>query len=270
MNIAIPDRYQIAANFEQRAAAFSFPAEVWNVAAGLAEVNEPTTPLELEQLTGQSSDQVREALGRLLAEKLVRQDLLTWKEYNAAKERASGAAKSSVAAVQPVAVAPAAAAVQPAVAGKMTPVADTSPVKAVIATSAPAAKPAQEGVGLRLGTIVPKQAVASSTNAWVLQKPNPVEVAASQPVVPASAPSGESGSGRLLRPLLEQIGNIKGGGVEGQLLVYQVFLRVPYQLLHDEGIKALHFVDERTVIHNPALHAAIVKAAKDVAGIDLA
>jgi len=255
MNTAIPDRYQIAANFEQRATAFSFPAEVWNVAAGLAEVNEPITPLELEQLTGQSSDQVREALGRLLAEKLVRQNLLTWKEYNAAREQAGSAAKPAV---------------QPVAAASHAPAAATSPIKAVIATSAPAAKPAQEGVGARLGTIVPKQAVASSTNAWVLQKPNPVQVAASQPVAPVSPPGGENANGRLLRPLLEQIGNIKGGGVEGQLLVYQVFLRVPYQLLHDEGIKALHFVDERTVIHNPALHEAIVKAAKDVAGIDLA
>ncbi len=69
--------------------------------------------------------------------------------------------------------------------------------------------------------------------------------------------------------MLAQIENLKGGGVEGQLLVYQVFLRVPYELLHDEGIKALHFVDERTVIKNPALHAAIVKAAKDVTGVEL-
>lgn len=258
MNTSIPDRYQIAANIEQRATAFSFPAEVWNVAAGLAEVNEPITPLELKQLTGQSSYQVSEALGRLLAEKLVRQNLLTWKEYNAARELAGSAANPAVAAVQPVAAAPHA------------PAAVTSPIKAVIATSAPAAKPAQEGVGARLGTIVPKQAVASSTNAWVLQKPNPVQVAASQPVAPVLPPGGENANGRLLRPLLEQIGNIKGGGVEGQLLVYQVFLRVPYQLLHDDGIKALHFVDERTVIHNPALDEVIVKAAKDVAGIDLA
>lgn len=69
--------------------------------------------------------------------------------------------------------------------------------------------------------------------------------------------------------MLTQIENVKGGGVEGQLLVYQVFLRVPFQLLHDEGIKSLQLVDEKTVIRNPELHAAIVKAAKDVAGIEL-
>ena len=95
-------------------------------------------------------------------------------------------------------------------------------------------------------------------------------MAASKPVIPDALPDGEHPKGRLLRPMLAQIEKIKGGGVEGQLLVYQVFLRVPYQLLHDEGIKSLHFVDERTVIQNPALHAAIVKAAKEVTGVDLA
>lgn len=271
MNIAIPDRYLLAADFKQRATGFSFPAEVWNVAAELAEVSEPTSPYELEKRTGQSSDQVREALGRLLAEKLVRQNLLTWKEYTAARERARGAAKPAAGGIPHVATAkPAAEGIPHIAAAKVAPVAAPPPDKPVIPTAAPAAKPAQESVGIRLGTIAPRQTAASSTNAWVVQKPDPAQVAASKQVIPSSPPNGEQPNGRLLRPLLEQIGNIKGGGVEGQLLVYQVFLRVPYQLLHDEGIKALHFVDERTVIQNPALHTAIVKAAKEVAGIDLA
>jgi hypothetical protein len=70
--------------------------------------------------------------------------------------------------------------------------------------------------------------------------------------------------------MLTQIENQKGGGVEGQSLVQQVFLRVPYDLLQQEGIKSLHLVDDHTVIHNPALHAAIVNAAMEVAGIELA
>lgn len=239
MKPAIPDRYQLAADFEKRAPGFSFPAEVWNVAAELAEAGKPTSTSELEKLTGQNFEQIREALARLLAEKLVRQILLTWKEYTAAREEARIAARNVPVADKPV---------------------DPKPM--------PAANPNQSGA--RLGSIVPKPNGASSTTAWVSQKPDPAMVAASQPVIPTSLPNGEQPNGRLLRPMLEQIENIKGGGVEGQLLVYQVFLRVPYQLLHDEGIKALHFVDERTVIQNPALHAAIVKAAKEVAGIELA
>lgn len=244
MNIAIPDRYLLAADFEKRAIDFNFPAEVWNVAAELAEVSEPTSAFELEKRTGQSSDQVGEALKRLLAEKLVRQNLITWKQYTAARERARSAAKTAA-------------------------VAATPPDKQVIPTPALAAMPAQEGVALRLGTISPQQTAGGTTNAWLWQKPDPARVAASKPVIPAALPNGEQPNGRLLRPMLEQIENLKGGGVEGQLLVYQVFLHVPYQLLHDEGIMSLHFVDERTVIQNPALHAAIVKAAKDVTGVEL-
>lgn len=258
MNNPIPDRYQLAADFEQRATNFSFPAEVWNVAAALLEVSEPTSPFELAKVTRLNSDQVQEALRRLLVEKLVRQNLITWKQFSDARNVNRSAAKPIVGGVSPL------------VSANPVPVATTPSVRLVSQAPAPAPNPSQEGVGARLGTIVRKQAVASSTNAWVLQKPNPVQVAASKPVISPSLPEGEPIQGRLLRPMLEQIENIKGGGVEGQLLVYQVFLRVPYQLLHDEGIKSLHFVDERTVIQSPTLHAAIVKAAKDVAGIDLA
>ncbi len=245
MNIAILDRYTLADDFEQRAIDLNFPAGVWNVAAELAEVSEATSSFELEKLTGQSSDQVQEALKRLLAKKLVRQNLMTWKDFTATKERdRSAAAKAAAVAV-------------------------TAPSKQVVPTLEMAVKPAQEGVALRLGTILPHQAAVGTTNAWVRQKPEPVQMAASKPVTPAALLNDQPPKGRLLRPMLAQIENLKGGGVEGQLLVYQVFLRVPYQLLHDEGIKSLHFVDERTVIQNPVLHAAIVKAAKDVTGIEL-
>lgn len=259
MNIAIPDRYQLAADFEQRAIDFNFPAEVWNVAAALVEAGEPTSPSELEKRTGQGFAQVREALGRLVAEKLVRQNLMTWKEYTAAWEQARSDAGPGVGGIPNTAAA------------RAVSVAASPSAVQLMPAAGPAAKPAQEGVGARLGSIAPKQTGASSsTNAWLWQKPDAVQVAASTPVIPTAPKNGAPPNGHMLRPLLEQIENIKGGGVEGQLLVYQVFLRVPYQLLHDEGIQALHFVDERTVIQNPALHAAIVKAAKEVAGVNLA
>ncbi len=276
MSIAILDRYQLAADFEKRANDFDFPVGVWNVAAELAEVGEATSPSELEKLTGQSSDQIREALDRLVAKELVRQNLISWKEFTAAREEGRNAAKP------PAEITP------PAPVFKAAPVAATSPAKQAAPTPAPTAKPdqpqanapagstapnghlaAQEGVALRLGTISPQKPAAATTNAWLWQKPERAQVAASKPVIPAKLPNGEHPDGRLLRPLLAQIENLKGGGVEGQLLVYQVFLRVPYQLLQDEGIKALHLVDERTVIQNPVLHAAIVKAANEVTGVEL-
>jgi hypothetical protein len=265
MNIAIPDRYLLAADFEKRVINCIFPAGVWNVAAALAEVSEAASPFELEQLTGMDCEQVQEALKRLLARKLVRQDLMSWKEFTAEGERIRSAAKTTEGSMPHGVVA-------------NTPMAAPPPDKPAQAQAAGPAEstarignlPAKEGVAARLGTISRQQTAAGTTNAWVLQKPNPAQVAASKAMSPQSPPNGEQANGHLLRPMLAQIEKLKGGGVEGQLLVYQVFLRVPYELLHDEGIKSLHFVDERTVIQNPALHAAIVKAAKDVTGVDLA
>lgn len=256
MSIAILDRYQLTADFEKRANDFDFPVGVWNVAAELAAVGEATSPSELEKLTGQSSDQVREALDRLLAKQLVRQNLISWKEFTAAREEDRNAAK------------PPAEKTPPAKQAAPTPASPqaNAPVEFTLPNGHLAA---QEGVALRLGTISPQKTAATTTNAWLWQKPDPAQVAASMPVIPAALPNGEHPNGRLLRPMLAQIENLKDGGVEGQLLVYQVFLRVPYQLLHDEGIKALHLVDERTVIQNPVLHAAIVKAAKEVTGVEL-
>ena len=257
MSATILDRYQISADFEQRANDFDFPAGVWNVAAELAEVREATSPFDLERLTGQSSVQVQEALDRLVAKQLVRQILVSWKEFAAAREEARKAAKTLAKKAVP----------RPASPAKQAQSQANAPADSALPNGHMAV---EEGVALRLGTISPQKADAAATNAWVWQKPDPAQAAASMPVIPATLPNGEHPDGRLLRPILAQIENLKGGGVEGQLLVYQVFLRVPYQLLHDEGIKALHLVDERTVIQNPLLHAAIVKAAKDVTGIELA
>lgn len=260
MSLALLDSYQLAEDFEKRAADFEFPAGVWNVAAVLAEVREATSPFELEQLTGQSCDQVREALERLLAKQLVRQNLISWKEFTAVRKKAISAAKAAQTSATP----PGKQAV-PAAAAKSAQAQAAAPAQPAVRNG----HMAEEGVALRLGSISPQKAAAGSTNAWVWQKPDPAQVAASMPVIPAELPNGEYPDGRLLRPMLAQIENLKGGGVEGQLLVYQVFLRVPYQLLHDEGIMALHLVDDRTVIQNPVLHAAIVKAAKEVTGVEL-
>lgn len=258
MNIAIPDRYLLAADFEKRVTNVIFPAGVWNVVAALAEVSEAASPCELGKLTGLGFDQVQEALDRLLAKKLVRQNLISWKEFTAAKTAEGDIPHRAVAKVAPMAAMP------------PDPPAQAQAEVAVESTARNGNPPAQEGVAARLGTISRQPTAAGTTNAWVVQKLDPAQVAASKPVIPQSLPNGEQPNGRLLRPMLAQIENLKGGGVEGQLLVYQVFLRVPYQLLHDEGIKSLHFVDERTVIQNPVLHAAIVQAAKDVTGVDLA
>ena len=246
MYTVIPNRYLIGANFQKRAAEFSFPAEVWGVASALSESAKAISIYELESLTGLGPEQIREAIERLLAEDLVREDVMSWKQFTAAKKRGSGGI---------------------AVAGI-----GMKPAPAPVPTQAPphnGYSSAQNGVALRLGSISPQKSAASTGSAWIAQKADPVQVASFRPDILATGQSGTEANGRLLRPILEQIERIKGGGVEGQLLVYQVFLRVPYDLLCAEGIKSLHFVDDQTRIQNPALIAAISKAAKDVIGIEL-
>lgn len=250
MYIAISNRYLIADNFQKRAIDFNFPAEVWSVASALADLSKATTSSELENLTGLGSDQIRGALDRLLAEKLVREDLMSWKEFIAAKKSDSGAVR-----VTPAAPKPSANPAQP------QPTAETAVRNGHLA--------AQGGVALRLGSIAPQKGVVTSGMAWIAQRADAAQVASFKSPGNGGNQSGDKSGGRLLRPMLEKIEKLKGGGVEGQLLVYQVFLRVPYELLSAEGIKSLHFVDDQTMIHNPALLQAIIKAAKDVIGIDL-
>ena len=73
-----------------------------------------------------------------------------------------------------------------------------------------------------------------------------------------------------LRPVINAIETKGGGGISGQLLVYRVFLRVPFGSLYDEGITSLKLVDENSTVRNPDLKAAILDAAREVAGVELA
>jgi hypothetical protein len=283
MSIATLDHYELAADFEQRVADCDFPAGVWNVAAELAEVGQATNAFELARRTGQSPDYVRDALEQLISKQLVRQNRMSWKEFTVVREQARSAAIPTT--------------IGMGAGPKVVPVSasygSTMPQsQAGVPAGYP---PAQAKVGFRLGSISPQPSAAGSSNAWVSQTPNPAPVAAPQPTVSAAPPiekqqpiveqskgkqakgkqskgkqaDDEQSNRRLLRPMLKQIENHKGGGAEGQSLVQQVFLRVPYELLQEEGIKSLHLVDDQTVIHNPALHAAIIKAAMEVAGIEL-
>jgi hypothetical protein len=84
-----------------------------------------------------------------------------------------------------------------------------------------------------------------------------------------AAPAAQEASQFKLRPMLAQIEKLCGGGIEGDLLVYQVFLRVPLDLLREEGISSLNIVDDQTVFSSTKLHAAIVRATKEVTGFNL-
>lgn len=72
-----------------------------------------------------------------------------------------------------------------------------------------------------------------------------------------------------LQPIISQIEKLSSGGVEGSVLVYQVFLKVPTELLRDEGIESLKLVDANTEFSSPKLCQAIVRATTQITGYNL-
>jgi hypothetical protein len=72
-----------------------------------------------------------------------------------------------------------------------------------------------------------------------------------------------------LQPIISQIEKLSKGGVEGTVLAYQVFLKVPAKLLRDEQIGSLHFVDADTEFTNPKLCQAIIRAVTEITGYHL-
>ncbi|HLP08402.1 MAG TPA: hypothetical protein VK178_09560, partial [Opitutaceae bacterium] len=84
-------------------------------------------------------------------------------------------------------------------------------------------------------------------------------------VAPAAAANAE---GWRLRPLLEALVRRGGGGVQGQLLAYRVFLRVPAELLDRAGLHSLNLVEDDFVIREPELYAAIRRSMREVAGFE--
>ncbi len=81
---------------------------------------------------------------------------------------------------------------------------------------------------------------------------------------PASVVPAE---GWRLRPLLDAIVRRGGGGVQGQLLAYRVFLRVPAELLDRAGLHSLNLAEADFVIRDAELHAAIRRSMCEVAGM---
>lgn len=72
-----------------------------------------------------------------------------------------------------------------------------------------------------------------------------------------------------LQPIISQIEKLSSGGVEGSVLVYQVFLKVPSELLQSEGIESLKLVDANTEFTNQKLCQAIIRATAQITGFSL-
>jgi hypothetical protein len=107
--------------------------------------------------------------------------------------------------------------------------------------------------------------------AVAVPEPEPVLVAAGGGAPDAIAPQlAESPfTPRRLRSLIDAITRKGGGGLNGQLLVYRVFLRVPPALMFAAGIKSLNLIDDSLELSDARAYDAIRTAARTVASLDL-
>lgn len=250
MNTPGQDTYIQSPDFERLAEAQSLSEELWLIAFALAK---PATTAELVSACNVSPDAAEQAVSELLACGLIRKQTLTFKEFLAKRNVSQPAVEKT----------------EPVVPAIQQPVAEQATPK----QSAPAA----EIYSIRVGFLPASQ--ASETPVFITRfggdrmpgfatameeiRPMPVSARA-KPRKPSS------NSPMKLRPVINAIETKGGGGISGQLLVYRVFLRVPFGSLYDEGITSLKLVDENSMVRNPDLKAAILDAAREVAGVELA
>lgn len=251
MNTSGQETYIQSPDFERLAEAQSLSEELWLIAFALAN---PATTAELASACNVSPDVAEQAVAELLACGLIRKQTLTFKEFLAKRSGAQPTAEKT----EPVVLA-----IQQPVVKQATPAqpaATTAEIYSIRIGFMPVSQTPDQPVFItRFGG----DRMPGFTT--VVEKIRPVAVPTKAKVKKPS-----SNSPMKLRPVINAIETKGGGGISGQLLVYRVFLRVPFGSLYDEGITSLKLVDENSMVRNPDLKAAILDAAREVAGVELA
>lgn len=210
------------------------PPELWAVFA-LAE--QPVTAEQVVAKTGLDLETSKLALRRLARRKLIQKHIVGWQDYiNAHSVALAVATPPTAPLLAPVAPAPA----------------------LVRLTAAPKSPVATEVVF----TLRRAEADARRRAALI----GLVEFKLTRTVAP-SAPAS-AGAGRKLRPILDAIIEKGGGGLNGQLLAYRVFLRIPSELVAASGLSSLSLVDDDFTVQDPRLIDALFEAARTVAGLE--
>lgn len=154
-------------------------------------------------------------------------------------------------------------------------------------------------IKMRLGSFQDAQSSPSAVRSWIWESSKQPEFSASGTAVNGNLPQRDSKALSLnpsknketsrptfqtksstytkksdtkkykLQPIISQIEKLSSGGVEGSVLVYQVFLKVPTDLLRDEGIESLKLVDANTEFSSQKLCQAIVRATAQITGYNL-
>ena len=259
MKTALADRYIRSDDFASRIDGVQLAPEIWAI---FAQLHQARTAAELAATLKLDIEAVQAALRRLSRRKLIQKHVLGWRAYTAANSEPPAVSAAPV----PLPATPAPAAPAPAaiVEARSFPAFPVSPVLSV-SVSPPAIQPAP--------AITPPSSPAIR-----------FRLASDRPLKPAPAPAislrittpGEIGprsattpSRWRLRPVLDAIGAKAGGGLAGQLLVYRVFLHVPTDLMQAGGLHSLSFVDENFEATHAPLRAAIIKAARTHAELNV-
>lgn len=237
-----------------------FPPEVWAV---FAHLERPVSAADLATRLKTPAEDVLAALRRLARRKLVRKHLLGWKEYVA---RSTPAADAPIVAAQAAAPAPEPARVP------IVPVPASSPVAPPVLVTPPsppvnpAPEPAIVSVRLVNDEATRRRREHSAAVIRFQITPEAPRPAPAKPEIKAGTHAPIAGW--RLRPILDAI-MAKAEGLTGQFLVYRVFLRVPTELMASAGLKSLSLVDDSFRIRDARLRDAILRAAREVAELNL-
>jgi len=237
------------------------PPELWAVFA-LAE--QPVTAEQVVARAGLDLETAKLALRRLARRKLIQKHIVGWQDYINASPAITPVAPPSVPA--------------PAIAPMPTPapaiaaaVAVATAMPAVVVASPAPVPPAPALVRL---SAAPKPVVATeivftlrSASADARRR----SAAAGQiefKLARVAATPAKAETGRKLRPILDAIIEKGGGGLQGQLLAYRVFLRIPSEIAAAAGLSSLSLVDDDFTVQDPRLIDALFEAARTVAGLE--
>ncbi|MGL4401971.1 MAG: hypothetical protein ACRCXD_19085 [Luteolibacter sp.] len=116
---------------------------------------------------------------------------------------------------------------------------------------------------------VPDRSIKAGVVKTMSLKPSPIARTAKLPDRRRRTSGGTEKKRFKLQPIISQIEKLSKGGIEGSVLAYQVFLKVPAKLLRDEGIESFHLVDANTEFTNQRLCQAIIRATTEITGYNL-
>lgn len=252
---ALADRYIRSDDFASRIDGVQLAPEVWAV---FAQLHHARTAAEMASTLKLDLKAVQSAVRSLTRRKLIQKHVLDWRAYSAARPDADAIAPAPV--QTPARTPVSATLVEPRPTPAASPVVVVSPVLSV-SVSPPPAQPATPTIRFRLAS---SRAPAPAPKAAIS-----LRLSTAGAITPRATVATTSSARWRLRPVLDAIGAKAGGGLAGQLLVYRVFLNVPPDLMQAGGLHSLSFVDENFVANHAPLRAAIIKAARTHAQVEL-